>query len=164
VHPAIEAHLGSHQVSRVVYGSIVGLALVLAFDVHDAEPGPVAATLAGTAIAIGLAELYSELLGERMRLRRTHLLEGQVREIVKDAAAVMFGIAFPALFFVLAAAGVMELDTAYRAARWTGLGLITVYGFVAARLAGAGLGRSIVQAVVVGAIAGALIALKSLLH
>jgi hypothetical protein len=164
VHHAIEAHLGSHQVSRVVYGSIVGLALVLAFDVHDSEPGSVAATLAGTAVAIGLAEFYSELIGERTRLRRRHLPDGHVRHLAKDVLAVMFGIASPAVFFVLAAAGVMETDTAYRVARWTGLGLIALYGFCAARLAGAGLARSILQALGVGVIAGALIALKALLH
>ena len=31
----------------------------------------------------------------------------------------------------------MELDTAFRLAKWSGLGLIGFYGFAAARLAGA---------------------------
>jgi hypothetical protein len=77
---------------------------------------------------------------------------------------VGFGIAFPAAFFVLAAAGVLEEDTAFTVAKWSGLGLISFYGFVAGRLSGAGLGVSVLQALAVGVIGGALIAFKALVH
>ena len=70
------------------------------------------------------------------------------------------GAAFPAVFFLLAAAGVMDL--AFTLSKWTGLGLIAVYGYVAARLSGSGLGG--VRAAAVGAIGSALIALKALVH
>ena len=42
-----------------------------------------------------------------------------------------FGVAFPSVFFILAAAGAMEQDTAFTVAKWTGLGLIALYGVVA---------------------------------
>ena len=35
---SLEAHLGSKQVTRVVYGSIIGLALIVAIENHP--PGP----------------------------------------------------------------------------------------------------------------------------
>ena len=43
---AVEGHLGSNQVSRVLYGSIIGLALVVALEDHHPRPGVMVATLA----------------------------------------------------------------------------------------------------------------------
>jgi hypothetical protein len=77
---------------------------------------------------------------------------------------VAFGIAFPAAFFILAALEAMEVETAFTLAKWTGLGLIGLYGFVAARLAGSGLPASLLQAFGVCLIGGLLIALKALVH
>jgi hypothetical protein len=87
-----------------------------------------------------------------------------VRKLLADAGAVTFGAGFPSLFFVLAAAGAIDTDLAFSLAKWSGLGLICAYGFLAARLSGARLGRAFVHAVLVGAVGGALIALKALMH
>jgi VIT1/CCC1 family predicted Fe2+/Mn2+ transporter len=122
-----------------------------------------AGTLLATAAAVGLAEMYGEVVGAETRNRRRVGRE-QVRHILDDVAAVAFGIAFPAVFFVLAAAGVLEADTAFTIAKWSGLGLISFYGFVAGRLSGAGPGVSLLEALAVGVIGGALIAFKALVH
>jgi hypothetical protein len=159
----LASHLGSHQVSRVIYGSIIGLALVVALEAHPPGSGAVIATLIGTAVAVGLAELYSELVGLQVRGHRR--AEGtERRELLADIAAVAFGVAFPSVFFILAAAGAMEEDTAFTVAKWTGLGLIAVYGVVGARVSGAGFVASLIQGSAVGLIGGALIALKALVH
>ena len=163
MRPAIEAHLGSRQVARVIYGAIIGMALVVSLEHHPPRPGVMVGTLLATAAAVGLAELYSEVVGAETRNRRRVERE-QLREMLDDVGAVAFGIAFPAVFFVLAAAGALELDTAFTIAKWSGLGLISFYGFLAGRLAGAGFGVSLLQALAVGAIGGALIAFKALLH
>ena len=160
---AIETHLGSQQVARVIYGAIIGMALVVSLQAHPPPPGVVAATLLATAVAVGLAELYSDVVGAETRNRR-RVGRDQVGHILHDAAAVAFGICFPAVFFVLAAAGVLEPDTAFTVAKWSGLGLIGFYGFIAGRLAGAGLGASLLQALAVGVIGGVLIAFKALVH
>ena len=68
------------------------------------------------------------------------------------------------LFFALAATHAIELDTAFVLAKWSGLGLICGYGFVAARLSGSRVGRSVVHAGILGLVGGALIALKALVH
>jgi hypothetical protein len=159
----VAGHLGSHQVSRVVYGSIIGLALVVALEAYPPGPGAVIATLLGTAVAVGLAELYSELVGLEVTGHR-RAGRAEVRHLGADIAAVAIGIAFPAVFFVLAAAGVLDDETAFTVAKWTGLGLIGLYGFVGARLAGAGLLASLIQASAVALIGGVLIALKALVH
>jgi hypothetical protein len=160
---AIEAHLESQQVARVIYGAIIGMALVVTLEAHPPRPGVVAGTLVATAAAVGLAELYSEVVGAETRSHR-RVGRDQLGHILHDAAAVAFGICFPAVFFVLAAAGVLEDDTAFTVAKWSGLGLISFYGFIAGRLSGAGLGVSLLQALAVGAIGGVLIAFKALVH
>ena len=159
----VVAHLESRQVSRVVYGSIIGLALVVVLEAHPPPPRSVIASLLATAVAVGLAELYSELVGfETLRHRKARAAE--LRHIGWDIAAVAFGIAFPAVFFVLAAAEVLDDDKAFTLAKWTGVGLIGVYGFAGARLSGAGVPGALLQAAAVALIGALLIVLKSLVH
>jgi hypothetical protein len=56
------------------------------------------------------------------------------------------------------------LPTAFSLAKWSGLGLIFAYGFAASRLAGSSLATALLHAAFVGAIGGALIVLKALVH
>jgi hypothetical protein len=160
---AIAAHLGSRQVARVLYGSIIGLALVVALEAHPPTAGAVAVSLVATAIAVALAEAYSEILGHETRTR-THLERQQTVDLLRDIVAVAGGIAFPAVFFVAAALGIIESDTAFDIAKWSGLGLITAYGFAASRLTGATVFGALCRAAVAGLIAAFLIAIKALLH
>ena len=159
----IERHLGSSQVSRVIYGAIIGLALVVALEHHPPRPAVMVATLLATAVAVALAELYSEVVGIEVRTRR-RVDRAHVRAIATDVAAVGFGISFPAVFFLLSAAGAMEVDTAFELAKWSGLALIGLYGFWAARLAGARLPAALGKATAVALIGAFLIALKALVH
>jgi hypothetical protein len=163
VRRAIEAHLRTRQVARVIYGAIIGMAIVVSLEAHPPRAGVVAGTLLATAVAVGLAEVYSEVVGVETRSRR-RVERGELRHILDDVAAVAFGISFPAVFFFLAAAGVLEVHTAFTIAKWSGLGLISFYGFVAGRLAGAGVAASLVQALAVGVVGGVLIAFKVLVH
>ena len=160
---AIAAHLESGQVSRVIYGSIIGLALVVALEAHPPGAGVVASTLLATAVAVGLAETYSEVVGAETRTRR-RVARGELSRILVDVGAVAFGIVFPGVFFILAALGAIDVQSAFTAAKWSGLGLIGAYGFCAARLAGARLAVSLVHALVVGVIGGLLIVIKALIH
>jgi hypothetical protein len=160
---ALEAHLGSRQVSRVIYGSIIGLALVVVLEAHPPRTAAVVASLLATAVAVGLAELYSEVVGIETSTRR-RIARGQVLGILDEVAAVAFGIAFPSVFFLLAALGAIEQHTAFTLARWSGLGLIGAYGFIAARFAGASVARALLQALAVAGVGGVLIAVKALVH
>src|SRR3954470_17260201 len=97
---AVAAHLESHDVTRVIYGAVLGLALVVALEAHPPTAGQTVAAIVGTAVAVGLAEMYSELVGGEARTR--HPVRGpQLRTAGLEAAAVMFGAGFPALFFIL---------------------------------------------------------------
>jgi hypothetical protein len=140
--------------SRVVYGAIVGLAVVVALQAHPPAPGVIAATLVATAIAVALAELYSELITVRETSARS----------LREAFAVSLGAAFPAVFFVLEAAGAIGEDTAFVLAKWTGVALIGGYGYVAARRAGNSNASAILQALAIAAVGALLIGFKSLVH
>jgi VIT1/CCC1 family predicted Fe2+/Mn2+ transporter len=163
VRKTIEAHLGTEQVGRVIYGAIIGMAVVVVAEAHPPGPWQVVTGLIATALAVSLAELYSEIVGTETRTRRRVGAE-HVREIAADAIAVAFGILFPAVFFVLAGVHALETDTAFTVAKWSGIGLIGFYGFCAARLAGQRLPRALLQALGAAAIGGLLIAFKALVH
>jgi multisubunit Na+/H+ antiporter MnhB subunit len=134
----IARHVSSRQVSRIIYGAIIGLALVVALQAHPPPPGAVIATLLGTAVAVALAEVYSELVGFETGWRR-HATSAERESLIADAAVVAIGVGFPSIFFLLAAVGVLEDESAFRIAKWTGLGLLGVYGFTGARLTGSNL-------------------------
>ena len=68
------------------------------------------------------------------------------------------------MFFGLAAADAIELDTAFDVAKWSGLGLTGFYGFWAARLSGRSRRAALGYALAIAAVGAALIALKALLH
>ena len=159
----VEDHLASTQVARVIYGAIIGLALVVALEHQPPRPAVVVATLLGTAVAVGLAELFSEVVSTELQIRR-RIDRPRLREIGLDVIAVGFGISFPAVFFVLSAGGAMEVETAFELAKWSGLGLTGFYGYTAARLAGASVPLALAQAAGVALIGAALIGLKALVH
>jgi hypothetical protein len=159
----VEDHLGSTQVSRVIYGSIIGLALVVSLEHDPPRPAVMVGTLVGTAVAVGLAELYSEIVGTEVRIRR-RVARAHVGEIAGDVGAVVFGSGFPAVFFLLSVANAMEVETAFTLAKWSGLALIGMYGFSAARLAGAGISAALMQAAAIALVGAFLIALKALVH
>ena len=160
---AIAAHLSSRQVSRVLYGSIIGLALVVALEAHPPRAGVIAGTLVATAIAVALAELYSEIVGTEVQTH-ARVERHQIIDILDEIGAVAFGIAFPCVFFLLAALGAIDRDAAFAIAKWSGLGLIAAYGFAAARLSGGTVPRSLYRAGLAALIAAFLIAIKALLH
>ena len=149
--------------SRVIYGAIIGLALVVSLEEHPPAAGVMAGFLLATAVAVALAEIYSDVIGTETR---THARVDSVRKrsIAKESAAVACGIGFPAVYFVLASADVLETGTAFTLAKWSGLGLIGLYGYFGGRLSGRSVPASILHALAVGLIGGFLILFKSLLH
>jgi hypothetical protein len=163
VRAGVESHLGSRQVARVVYGAIIGLTLIVAIEDHPPRDAVVVAWLVLTGVTVALAEVYSEVIGvetsERHRVTRS-----QLAHLLGEGWAVTFGVAFPAVFFLLAMADILELDTAFALAKWSGLGLIGFYGYWAARFAGAPVLRAVAQATVVAAVGGLVIAFKAVVH
>jgi hypothetical protein len=163
VRTALEAHLSSRQVARVVYGAIIGLTLIVAVEQHPPSAGVMVGWLLLTALAVALAEVYSEVVGVETR-ERHRVTRRQLAHMLDDGAAVAFGVGFPAVFFVLAAVDLLRLDTAFGIAKWSALGLIGFYGYWAARFAGAPVLRAIARGAMVALVGGIVIAFKAFLH
>jgi len=159
----LSSHLASRDVARVIYGSIIGLALVVALQSHPPGPGSMGGLLAGTAVTVGLAEVFSEIIAAETRTHRP-VSHTEMRSMAEEALAVVFGAGFPAVFFFVAAVAGGDGHVAFKLAKWTGLGLICVYGFLAARLAGRGFTSALLHGASVGVIGFTVIELKSLLH
>ena len=159
----IEEHLGSEQVSRVVYGAIIGMALIVVLEHHPPSAGVTTATLMATAVAVGLAEAYSDWIGHVLQ-HRAGFHRRDLRRIAADVSAVAIGIVFPDVFFLLATLGVLELDTAFTIAKWSGLGLCAAYGWCAARLNGAPHHKALLHGGAVALIGAFVIAVKALVH
>lgn len=159
----IERHLGGERVARVTYGAIIGMALIVVLEKHPPAAGVVVGTLVATALAVALAELYSEVIGHQTR-HRERVQKHHLRRLTGDVAAVAFGVAFPGVFFLAAVAGLVEEDTAFKLAKWSGLFLIGFYGFCAARLAGDKFLPALLQALAVAAVGALLIAFKAVVH
>jgi hypothetical protein len=163
VRATLETHLGSRAVGRVVYGSILGLTLVVALDDHPPSAPVMAAWLLLSAVTVALAEVYSDVVGVETS-QRHRVTRRQLGRMFDEAGAVAFGVGLPAVYFLAAALGWIGLDAAFDLAKWSGLGLIGCYGYWAARLAGAPVSRALLQAVLVAAVGGAIIVAKALLH
>jgi hypothetical protein len=160
VRDGLVAHLGSRDVARVIYGAIVGLALVLALETHPPTAGEAAGLLVVAALAVGLAELVTG----RVAPPRRRVGPAGVRTMARDATPVVVGAAFPAVFFVLAAAGAFEIDVAFALSKWTGVALLGGYAYLGARLAGLGLLPSSLHAAALTLLGGVLVAVKALIH
>ncbi len=153
--------LGRHA-DRAIYVLIAVLAVSVALQ--DTRAGAVAvfASVAGTVIALTLAELFAGRVGISIREHRrpTH---GEYRDENRAAATGLAVTALPLFFFLLAALDVMPLDLAFILAQWTGFGVIGIYSYVAARSSGNGRARSVLGGIGLTAIGGSLILLNSLL-
>jgi hypothetical protein len=160
---SLEQHLGSRQVGRVVYGSIIGMALVVTLDSHPPTASVMTLWLLGTALAVALAEVYSEVVGAETSTRRP-VRRPQLHGMIEDAVAVGFGVAFPAVFFLLAVLGLLSLEAAFAIAKWSGVVLIGFYGYWAARFSGATRGGALLKGGMVALVGVGLIALKALVH
>lgn len=132
-------------------------------EAHPPPVATVAGSLLATGTAVGLAELYSLLICSRARAATGGHVES-LRVLIGDALAVAVGVAFPTVFFLASAVGLIHPQTAFGLAKWTGLLLIAGYGFFAARLTGWGTARSLLYAGAAATIAAALIVFKALIH
>jgi hypothetical protein len=156
----VESHLGSHDVARVLYGTIVGLALVLALEHEARGAGATAGFIVAAALVVGLAELFSEAISMEAR-KHAPVTRTEMRVLGRDALAVVVGAGFPAIYFVLAGLGAFTEQSAFRLAKWSGVILVCTYAFLAARMAGIAPRRAAWHAGLAGLAGVALVQVKS---
>jgi hypothetical protein len=156
-------HPTAERAARAVYGTIIALAVLVAFDGAEADAGEIVAAMAGAVIAAQLAEMYAEYIADVIRAERG-LERHEMRRRLDAVAAGTVVALIPAIPFVLADAGAISLDTAYDTAPWLGLATVAAFTLLANRLAGLSGLRNAATLAAVLAIGGGLIALKALMH
>lgn len=127
--------IDGHRVSKIIYGTIMVLVVLLAMEEHPPSAGGSLALVVLTGIGVALAEFYSDYIGTSIKERKT-LTIGDRREIYHDISGVLIGALLPAPFFILAIFDIMDLENAFTFAKWTLVGVLLFYGYVASRLNG----------------------------
>ena len=149
--------------ARSIYGSILVLALLLALENHPPPPLQAALLVAGTVLAVLAAEAYAENLGAELSLGRRQTPEER-RARFRALGAMTVSAEAPVAILLLAAAGVLDEETAFRLARWSTLALLLVGGYLARRLAGTRRLSAAWSGLLVFAVGVLISVLKSWLH
>ena len=156
----IRESLDGHRVAKIIYGSIIILVVLLAMEDHPPSPMAAIGTVLFTGLGVALAELYSDFIGTRIRERRL-LTWAERTQMTRNVGAVLIGALLPLPFFIFAWLGIMRLEIAFVFAKWTLVGTLLFYGYVAGRLSGHGGLLSFVFAVAASLIGMLVVGLKS---
>lgn len=150
----------AERLSHALYGLIIVTATLVAEQSHVTEPANALGLLLGTAVVLLLAHTYSAAMAERTV--EGHGL-GSVgrRLVVEDNLPVLVAIIVPALLFILAGAGVMTLQTAYRASVGFSLVALFALGLYEGRAASRGWLPSVVSGAGAAAIGVIVVAVEA---
>jgi hypothetical protein len=147
----IVKNIDGHRVAKTIYGTIIILVVMVTLQEHPPSPLGTMATVVLTGLGVALAEFYSDFIG--ISIKEQHLLDRmERRDIIKDVSAVMTGALLPLPFVILAWVGVISLDLAIDLAKWTMVGVLLFYGYVASRLSGQSRPRSFLYAIMASVI------------
>jgi hypothetical protein len=144
-------HHQTERLSHGLYGLIIVTATLGAERVHVDNAGDASILLLSTAFVLLLAHTYSAVMAERAteggRLGKAHR-----RLVVADNLPVVAAVVAPLTLFGLVGLGLLELETAYRAAIASSLAALFGIGLYQARLISMGWFHSIVSGLAAGSI------------
>jgi len=137
---------------KVVYGSIVLEAVLGAFG--EPLPGSPMIVISTTValLVVLIPGAYSEWIAEHMQLGGLPSWSERLKGLafgVRQRSWILAPLLIPLLFFGLATLGVVSQTSAYRITRVSLLGVLFFFGFVGARLSGAGVAGSALSAFIV---------------
>lgn len=153
------------RAAKAVYGTILIFATLIAFQ-HTEETNAYGLALSTilAALAIVLAEIYSEILGETIR-QRSKLTRAERKEIWRDSFAIISVSIWPALFFLGSKIGLWTVPVAFFIGYGYCLLILFVFSYWSSRLSGLNKPNSILRSCVLVAIGlGVVIAKYSLAH
>jgi hypothetical protein len=151
------------RATHAVYGSMIVLAVISGLDEASATAREAFVTIIGLAIAVGLSQVYADVIGATFRERRS-LLPAEWLEISANVGFGFGAALLPAIFFALAELDAMSLRNAFVVAEWTGVAVIWFYVFTAARAAQLTLVRALAWSTALTACGVAIVELKLLAH
>lgn len=128
-------NLDGHRVSKIIYGTIIILVVILAMEDHPPSHLGTVVTILFTGVGVALAELYSDVIGTKIN-KKSSLTWEERKEITRNVSSVMIGALLPLPLIILAWLGLMNLEFAIFLDKWLLVTVLLFYGFVAAKLSG----------------------------
>ena len=153
-------NLDGHRVSKIIYGTIIILVVILAMEDHPPSHAGTVVTLLFSGLGVALAELYSDFIGTKIN-KRSALTWEERKEITRNVSSVMIGALLPLPLVILAWMGLISLEFAIFLDKWLLVTVLLFYGFVAAKLIGYNSLWSIVSAFAVCTAGILVVMLKS---
>lgn len=152
------------DLAGVIYGIILATALIGAFS-EQPKVGQVAtfAAVLGSAVIFWLAHAYAHILAAGV-VDREPITGPAVREALIRQLPLVFGALPPALVLLAEPLGILSEDNSDNIAMLVGVGLLTLFGFVAARRRGAGALGTVVLTAISAGLGLVMIGLKSAVH
>ncbi|HET6831359.1 MAG TPA: hypothetical protein VFH44_08430 [Solirubrobacterales bacterium] len=150
----------ARHADRAIYVLIAVMAVTVALEGVEDRPGKVLTYALGAAIALTLAELFADRVGISIRDRRPASVEERRHEYA-EALTGLAVVAIPIAFFVLAVLDAIELDAAFILSQWSGFAILAIYSYVASRASGGSRMQSLLGAMAMTAVGGALILLNA---
>ena len=132
----LEKYYGNDRASKVVYGSVLIFAFLAgqSHSGHDSALPLVFGTFLA-AVAIVLAEVYSEILGRTIRNKRK-LKKLERQEVEQDSLAIISVSFWPSLIFLLSYFGLFSVHTAFNISYGLLLTVLFVFSYWASILSG----------------------------
>jgi hypothetical protein len=162
VFERVSTLLVGHRSGKAVYGIIIALAIVITLEAHPPNALEAEATILLGALAVAIAEFYSEVLQFRITERR-RLNQGEMFEIGRHVGTVLVAALLPLPVFLLVSLGLISIDFAFDVVKWMLVALLFVYGYVAAQISGAGTRWSLLLAITTGSIGVVVVLAKAAL-
>lgn len=128
--------LGGERASKAIYGIILISVTLIGLKAHDTDPMAIAVKIFVAAMAIVVAEVYSEILGESIRHQKA-LNSEERRTIVYNAMAIATVSLYPIIVFLLSKLGLYSVDTAFTIALVLNMLGLAAFGYYAIKSSGA---------------------------
>lgn len=151
------------RVAHHLYGTIIVLAVLVTADQKGTQPLYTAIVLALTvAVLLGM-EAYADVVSREVELRRP-LTRAERVGVVRELLGVMAGAEAPLVFLLVAAVGLLSVETAFALAEATTLASLFFYGYQGRSLAGRSRRESLLAGAVVAGIGLVLALGKGYIH
>jgi hypothetical protein len=163
--PLASGRLVTHVVvARSIYGLLIVMTVLEAMEIHPPHAGWAGPELlAGTLVAVALAEVYSDAFAG-MFVRKKRLCREDLRHLGRETAPLLVGLPLPVGVLVLSALGLVGIHHAIDAAQIMAYATLLLCGWWLARNLGARQTARVAGGVTMFAIAFALVALKAAFH
>lgn len=158
----LERYYGNNRAAKAIYGAIL-IFVFIATVRHAGETGSLNLAFSTfiAAISIVFAEIYAEIIGERIK-HKGKVDKTERRVIINDAFAIAGVSIWPSLIFLMSATDLYGIDTAYNLALGYCLLVLAFFSYWANRMSGLRRSSSFVFSVVTVAVGFGIIWLKYL--